>query len=234
MKTLFLHQHLGLGDQLMCNAMTRYYASVYDVVYLYAKSHNLETVAFMFRDLDNVKYLKFDPTLMNEYAFVNQFKTFNIDSDHLDIGFSNLDLSKNIHLDEQFYAQANLSVSKRFTDFYVQRDAEREMKIFNSLNIKENEYILICNESSWGKSDIRYNDYTKHPNAKVVYVKHLSDNMFDWLYVAEHALEIYAIESSFRIMIDSCFKLDQPLFVKLKISNTAEIPSTQNNWTLID
>ena len=54
MKTLWILQHLGLGDHLICNGLVRFYASRYTSVFLFCWSSNLSSVQFVFRDLSNI------------------------------------------------------------------------------------------------------------------------------------------------------------------------------------
>ena len=91
-------------------------------------------------------------------------------------------------------------------------------------------YIFISNLASNGRYDIDLR--TNYPDVQKIYLDKLTDNMFDWLFIAENALEIHSIDSAFKLMIDS-FSLNNYLYFYMPKGRASGIPSTQNNWKLI-
>jgi len=227
MKNLYLHHHLGLGDSIICNAIVRHYCKIYENVFLFVKNKYLPTISFMYRDLNNIKFIiiKEGSDLNYELNYSRSFTPLNPNSDYIEIGFDYLNTSDR-QFDKAFYRQAGIDFSKRFEDFHVERDLEREKKLFNSLNIKENEYIFVCNLSSTGKVDINLN---KSDNKKIVYLEQLTENMFDWVYTAMNSYKLYAVDSAFSCMIDS-FDLKIPLYIQSR-NNLFVIQ--KNNWIKI-
>lgn len=223
---------MGLGDQIICNAITRHYSKLYDWVFLFIHERNLHTISFMYRDLRNIKLitLKEGMDWTQEMNFVHSFKMTNPQDDHIEIGFNYLN-GKKLSFDQCFYEQINLDFSKRFSEFRVVRDKERELELFKGLGIKEKEYIFICNLSSTGIIKIDYKRFTKFPDKKIVYLEKKTNNLFDWIYTAENALEIHTMDSAFKSMIDS-FKLNNDLYFYLYRENK-QFTYSQNNWKII-
>ena len=59
MNRIYIYHHLGLGDHISCNGLVRTIVNKNknrnNIYYLFCKSSFLETVKFMYRDLDNIK-----------------------------------------------------------------------------------------------------------------------------------------------------------------------------------
>jgi len=233
MKKLYLCTHLGLGDQTICNALIRHYASLYDKMFLFIIDRNSISIPFMFRDLSNVKYIsmKDDLTWIERIRFVESFKLFNPDADHKWIGWDYIDTHKDILFDKAFYQQCNIDFSERFSSFKMDRDLDREMALFKSLNLKEGEYIFISNNSSAGTFNANIDKNINDKNLTKIYLSPLTNNICDWIYTAENAAEIHSIDSGFKSLIDS-FKLKNKLFFYLDRNN--KVYTTSNNdWKVI-
>jgi hypothetical protein len=234
MKNLYLHQHLGLGDQIICNGLTRILSKNYDTVYLYVYNHNLESIRFMYRDLEKIKFIKvYTSQNWNEIIqYVDSYKSIYPNSDHLRLGHEYLN-NISLAFDKAFYAQCNISFEERCKSFYVQRDLIREKELFNNLHIEEGKYIIVNKNTSGGAFDIDVQKHTKFKNYPVINVDKLSKNeiIFDWIYTCLNAAEIFSIDGGFKAMIDS-FTLTQSLYFKPRTSNSV-YASSCNNWQLI-
>lgn len=219
---LYLYHHLGLGDHIICNSLVRHYSKLYTNIYLFVKEHNFQSVSFMYRDLDNIQYIIGDDEIaikvINHDLSLYKDKIKIVDNiGNLsyfipDSGFfydgraeeedviiiTNDDNSKKF--DECFYK--GFDFSKRWTDFYVKRDPEREIRLFEKYNVKENEYVFIHDDKDRG-FNINLNGIRP--------VIGLTDNIFDYLYLIENANEIHCIDSCFKLMIDS-MEIDNKLF----------------------
>jgi len=237
MKNVYLHQHLGLGDQIICNGLTRILCNKYNTIFLFVHEHNIENIKFMYRDLKyKIQFIEIKPYYdwTQQVFFVASFRKLFPLADHLMIGYSNLDESDK-KFDIAFYEQLNLNFSKRFSDFYVERDLNREMNLFNNLNIKEHNYILINSVTSTTVTDINVKKYTQFKNYPIVNVQKLSNSelIFDWIYTCLNAAEIFSVDGGFKAMIDS-FILTQPLYFNVREKNDLLYATSQNDWKLIE
>jgi len=190
MGELYIYHHLGLGDHILCNAIVRNYAKQYNKIYLFVKAHNYKNVSFMYRDLRNIEYI------LGEDSDVR--KIILDKSNVLKIGFEKLDT---IHykFDESFYRCIGMDFEKRWDDFYIERDLEKEKQVFNSLNVKENEYIFIQEDKSRGF----HMDRSRITSNLPVISSELPINFFDFCYTIENAKEIHLMASSFKELLES-------------------------------
>ena len=233
MKNLYLNQHLGLGDQILLNGLTRVLCERYDTTFLFVYEHNIPSIKFMYRDLGKklkiIKVIKSqDP--MEHIRFIDSFKIFGND-DHLRIGYSYLHNTK-LTADKAFYEQVKIPFEIRFSRFYVERDTKREKDFFDKFDVKENEYIFLHEGGSENKNFI--NRSRIKSNLKIVQPKiGLTDNIFDYCYLIEHAAEIHVIESSFLFLIDS-IKTDGKLFSHRYARPLYDytVPNLNKNWTI--
>lgn len=196
MNELYIYHHLGLGDHIICNAIIRNYASKYDRIILFVKPHNLTSVSFMYRDLENIIFIVADDFYAENYIKENSIKNL------LKIGFNDLDTS--IPFDQSFYNCAGIEFEKRWTDFYYKRDEENELKIWNSIqkifdwDFDNEKYMFKHEDVERGfPLNVDYSMNTVFP------IKGLTDNIFDYTKIIENASEIHCIDSSFKLLSDS-------------------------------
>ncbi len=192
---LLIHHHLGLGDHLVCNALVRHHSAGRRHVGLFCKHHNLSSVAFMYRDLQQIELLAVhdDRDAMGMLAAVP-------DSARLRIGFEKLD-SRNFI--ESFYRQAGLDWRRRYTDFHVERDAAREEACYRRLVGHKAPYLFLHDDPSRGFGV----DLRRLPASLPVVRPEGADTIFDYATVIERAAEIHCIDSAFANLVESLPKL---------------------------
>lgn len=221
--SLYIYHHLGLGDHIICNAIVRKYANENDIVYLFVKSHNYDSVQFMYRDLSNVELITGDDKEVKKFLNKNNIKNI------LKIGFENLDI-KLIHFEKSFYKQVGIDFEKRWTDFFVQRDNLREDELYNSYNINEN-YVFLHDDEERGFK-INEKHIVNKDLRTIKPIKSLTSNIFDYLKILENATEIHCIDSSFKLISDSINIKSNLIFYHL-IRKTHLHSSSSKNWTEI-
>jgi len=74
---------MGLGDHIICNGLIRTLISPFEEYIMFVKSHNLETVKFMYRDLQNLSYIVGDDSFVLNFLNVNKIQR----KDLIKIGF---------------------------------------------------------------------------------------------------------------------------------------------------
>jgi hypothetical protein len=222
MNKLYIYHHLGLGDHIICNAIVRNYAKQNDII-LFVKPHNYENVKFMYRDLKNIDYVIGDDSIAEKYIKDNNITNL------LKIGFDELDRSVNFDL--SFYRLAKIDFEKKWTDFYIDRDKKKEKELFNSLEIKENEYIFINEDKTKG---YKLNE-NKYRHDIPIITSEMSCGLFDLCYTVENALEIHLMESSIKCLSDHINIKTDKLFYHSYVRNypkTLRVTS-RRNWTIL-
>ena len=208
----YIYHHLGLGDHIICNGLVRSLINPNDSYTMFVKSHNRETVEFMYRDLSNLFFIEGDDYFVNNYIREN-----NISNENLIIaGFYTHPNAKDFS--ESFYLQNNLPVNNRWSNFYVNRNLEKEKKIFKYFNVNENEYVFVHDDATRGFSINE--DLIENKNLPIIRPKiGLTSNVFDYCYLMEKSYESHFIDSSFRLIFDNMRLRNTNIFYHIKMKN---------------
>lgn len=235
LKDLAVYHHLGLGDHIHCNGIINYILNNYKIneLIIFCKYKNYLNVYEIYKDYEQVCLIAVDDT--NEFNSVYEFiKTNNLQC--LCIGHDAYKDSMNelekingeSWCDQIFYNQLKIPYINRYELFKYDRNIKKEIKYFNSLEVKPLEYVFIHQypERNFDKFLIErklnkkfdlpivYND----PNVKI----------FDLGYTIENAKEFYCLESSLRCYVEhlDCKNVDLYLY-----TGYCDIYSATNkNW----
>jgi hypothetical protein len=165
----------------------------------------------MYRDVSQLNHLFFE-TYSEANEFIDKINPRPI----LKYGFEYIShhehlIQTDLSFDAMYYHLANIPLSKRWDDFYVKRDIDREMKVFEQYKVKEKTYTFVHDTYS-----------TENPKMKTEFITDLSsvikpsekitNNIFDYLYLIEHSKEIHCVCSSFKNLIDSFDNITVPLY----------------------
>jgi hypothetical protein len=226
----YILPHLGLGDYLVCNGLIRNLVKPDEQYILFTNFKYKESVEFMFRDLPNLTYSLVPPVEFNRQYIMPYIK--HPEYKLITIGYDAMDYSTSA--DKMFYKQHKVDFEKRWSDFFVERDLEKEQDIFKHYNVKENEYIFLheggsANDAVIDKNKINNDLQIVSPELT------LTKNVFDYCYLIEHAAEIHVVESSFLFLIDS-IKTNGKLFAHRYARKLAKytIPNLKKNWEIIE
>ena len=180
----YIHHHLGLGDHIVCNGLVRNILKTHKGKFkLAVKKHNVGSVRQLYADTDQIAL---DPVGNDKEAKRNyEGQTFMI-------GFcvNPTVRKKGPKWEKPFYDQLGLDYTKRYSDFYIQRDYKRESLLLDRLNLPE-KYVFANNRWSQGKVSLAID--TQLP---IIYLENLSDSLFDWIPVIEKATEIHTVDTS--------------------------------------
>lgn len=158
-KKAFILTHLGLGDNITCMGIVRYFATIYDEIYVVCKKVNEKNVRLFYQDNIKIKLYVIDTT--------------NVDDISTHFGFSTKANAKYIYNNEEydlittgchgpvqtscgiipfcFYKDVNLDYSI-FWDYSYIIDTNESLELYNEIlnnNIKD--YIICHNSCSSGK-----------------------------------------------------------------------------------
>lgn len=228
----YIYNHLGLGDHIICNGLYRELINDDEEYTLFVKHHNVDTVSFMIRDLNNI-YIKGvnDDNEVVQYLFENKI---NNDSIKI-IGFCQIPLLGAKDFDDTFYIQHSIPFEKRWSSFKCDRDIDSEKKLFDKFNVKEGEYIFIHDDKSRGyEIDESYIINKELPIIRPIIG--LSNNSFDYCYLMENSKESHFMDSSFRLIFDSLMLRNNNIFFHINLKNGVNrgyFPQSKLNFTII-
>ena len=217
MKTIY--HHLGLGDHIICNGLVRAVMGSGD--YLLCKQHNLESVRFMFSDVNLEVIGVADDQAAKVFAKANNGYY---------IGYLHEDWNPNIGtFDKTFYEQAGVPFVERWNNYRVRRDPDAEMAVRAAIN-PPFRYAFVHMDAARGMT------FVPETNLPCVGpAPGLTRNIFDYQAVIRGAEEVHCLESAFMHMIDS---MRETTFNSLHAYRSArpatrfDIPATMKNWTI--
>ena len=188
---------MGLGDHFTCNGLVRHYYKQFDKIYLFCYKHFESNIKFMYRDLPNLHTIGLSSDVeVDEYIANN-----NLFNQLIKIGF---DKSRALQhqvesFDEGFYLAENLPFSIRFDEYFVERNMDKEMELYKTLNPTDEDFIFVHEDPERGmfldKSRIRQ-DLKIIGNDKKFLI-------FDYIYLLGKAKEVHVMQSSLKDMINS-------------------------------
>lgn len=223
--TTYIYQHLGLGDHFICNGLVRRLVRGDRRYRLFAKPHNLPTVAFMFRDLPNIEVVPGD-----DHVAVSTIQS-DPAAEVIQIGFREVDPDGPITWDESFYLMHGVDFSVRWDGFHYERDLAREEALLNMANPGGGPFVLVHSTGSDGVDRVDWSLVRR--DVEVIRVSPLTDNMLDWRLAAERAQEVHCVESSFHVLVDSLDLPGKPLFFHTKLRTRYARHRTRPAWAWV-
>ena len=217
----YIYHHMGLGDHFTCNGLVRYYYKQYDKIYLFCYKHFEDNINFMYRDLPNLQTIGLGSD--NE---VEEYITKNVLHDKLiKIGFDKLrSLQNQVEtFDLGFYVAENLPFSIRFDEYFVERNMDKEMELYKTLNPTDEDFIFVHEDPERGmfldKNRIRQ-DLKIIGNDKRFLI-------FDYIYLISKAKEVHVMQSSIKDMINSYYFPNTKFFLHNYVRNYDSFANTK-------
>ena len=188
---------MGLGDHFTCNGLVRHYYKQFEKIYLFCYKHFEDNIKFMYRDLPNLQTIGLGSDIeVDEYILKN-----NLSDQLIKIGF---DKSRFLQhqvetFDLGFYVAENLPFSIRFDEYFVERNMDSELHLYQTLNPTDEDFIFVHEDPERGmfldKNRIRQ-DLKIIGNDKRFLI-------FDYIYLISKAKEVHVMQSSIKDMINS-------------------------------
>lgn len=224
MKEIYVFHHLGLGDHIICNALIRNICKKVQTVNLFVKPQYYVSVSFMFRDLKNLNLIQADDEKAHSI-----FKNIQLDQ-KLSIGTSSRVYS-NMLFDEVFYTSIGLKFEKRWTDFYIERDLQREQELYKRL-IQTDDYIFVHDDSS-RMFNIHFSD-TSNNSFIIRPQQAYTNNIFDYIGIIENAKEIHVMDSCFKHIVESIDVKTDELYYYVSVRGTGvdNMSTCRKKWTI--
>ena len=199
---LLLLTHLGMGDMLACNGMVRQLCERSGELLLVCKERNRRSVAFMYRDLPNLKLLPvredrdISPRFGSDGALLRRLEADGYTLMLLGMHSSGDWQQGCVSYVDALYAQAGVHPYTRYTHFKVLRDRAAELKG------PDGDYVFMHDDADRGFQIFKQ----LPPATALVCPPPLSgapdDNIFDYCAAIERALAVHVIDSCFAHLVD--------------------------------
>lgn len=216
MDICILH-HLGLGDQIMLNGMVRHFAEIHPNVHIVVKNCHKDSVEFMYRDLDNVKYVYVENTNPREIwgkvklisdCTVLPLATYGVPDNIWKFFTQTQQGNAFTNWAHGVYMQAGLNPKYMYSKFKVVRDHSREDKLYETYGLS-GDYIFKHDDPMRDRTITKYdkNIHIFSPDSKPIddrqeFFETTNPNIFDYLKIIENAKEVHCMNSSYNWMID--------------------------------
>lgn len=232
MSSILFDYHQGLGDQIICSGTVREYCKKYTRVGIFCFPRNYPSISFMYRDLTNLRI-----HVVNSYAEKYRFRFFNVfrfGNAHYDTVriIDSYDQESGVLFERQVYAAAKVALEKKWDNFHVVRDVEREKNLKKKIGLPGS-YIFVHDDARYPLDTTRISSPLPlfRPDPK------LTDNMFDYCGIIEHADEVHVIDSSFMFLVD-CLPYSNPaqkLFVHryARLNTPVQMPLLKKKWQIL-
>jgi hypothetical protein len=210
---LLIVWHGGLGDHIICNAIVRAKAAIYDLVCLPVKYHNCPSVIYMFRDLANVTirpvYGDEDMVFFRDNVWKGEVLNLGLFSG---MGFNGAEW------DVEFYRHAGVEFGDRWNKWECQRDEQMEESVFRqavSQYAISTRYRVFVHDDpmrgmkilfgpKWTEYGERITEMDSAVGCDILAPYNIQTPiLFHWRKVIEACDDIHCIASSFAAFIDS-------------------------------
>jgi len=201
---IYIHQHIGLGDFIICNGLIRsLIKNNLQYTLFCCKPNYLNSIKTMYKDLENMSI-----EYKNEFDVHNFLSTLN-DDEKIILG--HVAETDEYSWDELFYVSHNIPFINRWKNFKINRDLFRENNLFNKLNPENSKFALVHSVGSDGCNRIDYSKIDKE--LKIIEVSpENTDDIFDYLGLIYKAEQIHCIESCFNVLVDSLDDINCKIF----------------------
>lgn len=230
--SILIYHPLGLGDHIVCNGLVREQCKRYDRVGLYCFKRNEPSISFMYRDVKNLRLqVIYSQNEIKRFFFWYRLTFGDSRYDSL-LHVRITDAETGVKYERQFYNSAGLSLATLWESFFVERDEARENSLSQKVHLPDR-YIFLHDDARFPIDSARISSSLPimRPDAG------LTDNIFDYCGVIEHAEEIHVMDSSFMFLVD-CLPYTNPqqrLFVHRYARDNMpwSLPILKKDWKII-
>ena len=194
--SFIVYTHQGLGDHIICNGLINYLTKKNVHIYMPVKSRDFKNISYLYSQNKYITLFEIQSDKeaddVKAYSKINKLQT-------LKVGFKKNKPPFNL----SFYKQLQIPYEISFENFFIPRDYQKEIELFNYLKNYHkvvDDYQLVHNQSSYGKADLKIN-----PNLNSIYVDKNTDifkNIFFYVKLIEDAKEIHCLDSSFLHLVE--------------------------------
>lgn len=215
--TLAIRSHLGLGDNLVCNAIFRKYAEKFSIT-IPCKERNVPSVKFMLKDVEGVTLIPIgDGTSEDDHHADDAIAGM----PSMKLGFYGPRPFDPERWDSEMYRQASVPFEDRWDKFVYHDPATKSSE--------EGQFIFLHDDESRGFNI----DQSLLPDVRIVRPRiETTPNIFDTIPLMRAASEIHCIDSCFAILADSIEGITDKLFLHW-YARYDKPPHYRKNWTIV-
>lgn len=207
-----LLSHLGCGDHLITQGLTRELAKQHDTLSIACWHHNIATLRHMFEDLDNVKFM-----VVNKEE--DMFKLAEKPG-AIKLGKYNGNGWDWLRWDQEFYRQAGVDFEKRWTEFQVPNIREKPVLS------EEFNFLHQTGDATAHKYQAPAGVFTVIPTG--------FESIFDYVPYIRAAKEVHCVDSSFLCLVDSLKPRDGQKLVFHKYARNRPHPTLRREWKVLE
>lgn len=214
---MLLLWHIGAGDAIICNGLVRHLAAAHETLHLPCWPRNLPTLRHMFSDLPNVKFMVVDSA---EQVFTLSARK----KDIIRLGQYADDPNWNSnHWDREFYRQAGVDFSVRWSGFKVPETLAETGNISTP-------YCFLHQDTARLYEAARY----KAPEGHLTVIPTGYASLLDYVPLIMGARQVHCIDSAFLCLIDSLPSNNQQQLYFHKYARKDGLqPTLRRDWQVV-
>lgn len=208
-----LAQHLGAGDLLICQGLTRQLAKQHDILNIPVWKHNLALARHLYEDCDNIKFMCVDSQaqMLDVVAKNGAIK----------LGMYAGEPWDPLHWDREFYRQAGVDFSERWSGFMIP-------------NLPEiagiGSFAFLHQDVARGYVACHY----EAPENCVTVTPSGYDSILDYIPYIRAAKEVHCIDSAFLCLVDSLPQRNgQKLYFHKYARPQGIAPTLRREWKVL-
>jgi hypothetical protein len=159
-------------------------------------------------------YVDLPLQIVNQYSCERTILFYSNTADALGMNISDTRLAGSLKFDEYKYAMAGVPFTRKWS-LTVNRDVEREQRLFDSLKIDE-PFVCIHDETFQARFPVPIPPEVAK-EFRIIRVSPKTDSIFDWLLTLERASQLILVDSCFAHLVD---QLKLPVKKTLVVRNT--------------
>ena len=150
------------------------------------------------------------------------------------IGFNGLNPQSGMSFEKQFYHLAGVNFNKKWDNFHINRNLEKERNIKNNIIQTIDPYVFVHDDI---QREMKIDESLLKDKLVIRPASSYSNNIFDFCTLIQAASEVHVIDSCFMFLIDQ-LQYDAPgqkLFVHRysRYNDDWLLPELRKNWKII-
>lgn len=240
-KSLYVAQHLGLGDSIICQAIVKTYSKKYEqvVIPIYNVPTYIQSISQIYQGYSNVQFdlISYNGTVESQESYKEVYEnTLLFDGDVLRLGFFSSHYYNHVNspLNHIFYYPAKLNPKIQWEYPVIKRNLKRQKNLFDKYGVQKDNYVLIIENKNRrnqaGKPMVINRKYIQRKTLPFVQLQNYSNNVFDNCTLIENAAEVHLYDTVFSHILDQCCNMPSQIKCFLHKYVRPEQKISKNNY----